>query len=134
MTPVANRDRSHLIRAYARSVTKMKKAPAEADALPVRFDPGPLTANPNIAAWCPLPAGTLAVAIPTTAPPTTAEGSVPIDTIVPIVFDMAPMLIAVAMPMMMLMAMTLMAMAMTGKCGRSNKQGGRNSRKNTKFA
>ena len=27
-----------------------KKAPAEADALPVRFDPGPLTANPDVAA------------------------------------------------------------------------------------
>ena len=44
------------------------------------------------------------------------------------------MLIAVTMPMTMLMAVTLMAMAMTGKCGRSNEQGGRNSRKHTKFA
>ena len=51
-----------------------------------------------------------------------AEGSVPIDTIVPIVSDVTVIMMAVFM-MTMLMAMTLMAMAVTGKCGRSNEQG-----------
>ncbi|MFZ2018295.1 MAG: hypothetical protein WAU90_06420 [Methyloceanibacter sp.] len=107
-----------------------KRAPAEADAPHLEIGWAFLTANPDVAALRPTPAGTFAVAIPATAPPTPAEWSVPIDTIVPIVFDMAPMLIAVTM----LVAMTLMAMAVTGKCGRSNEQGGRNSRKDTKFA
>ena len=53
--------------------------------------------------------------------------------IVPIVFDVTVIMMAVLM-MAMLMSMTLMAMAVTGKCCRSNEQGGCNSRKDTKFA
>ncbi len=80
----------------------------------------PLAADPDVAARRPLPAGTFAIAIPTTAPPPTAQGSVPIDTIIPIVFYMAPIVIVVTVPVTMLMAMTLMAMAVTGECGRRN--------------
>jgi hypothetical protein len=64
-----------------------------------------LAANPDIAARSPPPASAFAVAPPTTAPPTTAERSIPIDTIVPIVLDMAAIIIAVAM-------------TVAGKCGR----------------
>jgi hypothetical protein len=85
----------------------------------------PLAADPDVAARRPLPAGTFAVAIPATAPPTTAEGSVPIDAIVPIVFDMAPMLIAVTMTMLMAMLVTV---TMPGKCRRRNEQSGGNCR------
>ena len=99
------------------------RAPAEADALSILKLPGLyLTANPDVAAWRPPPAGTFAVAIPTTPPPTPAKGSVPIDTIVPIVFDMAVNMMAVTMTVFM----TLMAVA--GKCRRRNEQSGGNCR------
>jgi hypothetical protein len=70
-----------------------------------------LAANPDVTAGRPPPAGTFAVAVPTTAPPTTAERSIPIDTIVPIVFDMAVIMIDVGMSM-------TVSMTVAGKCGR----------------
>ena len=111
----------------------MKKAPAEADA-PSNPELQCSATNPDVAARSPPPASAFTVAPPTTTPPATAERSIPIDTIVPIVFDMAVIMMAVAMSMTVSMTLMAMAMAVAGKCGRRKEQSSGDCRKETKSA